>query len=317
MKILFLLALLVNIIFFLWESNSEDSKATADAIDVNAPKQILLKSELPKDKEVTDLARTGNKAEEKVKTLPVKPSIKELVEAKSNKIDKEIKIPKDSTLVEVLNNKKDSVNVKNVPEDQTVDKDQQIIIVKDDEKLKDNQVPINPPIEKPKQKQIKQVKAPNNKATLNAAHCYQVGPFESADAFGVWSQLNKIDPSSLSLFNKEIKKLRHYMVYYPAAENIDESNKNVEKIQDSGITDLWLFTAGEDEGLISLGLYDREPPALLFIERLAKLDINAEIKPIYNTESVIYSRISTMNKDFKDTITLSDKQQVVDCESQL
>ncbi len=66
MKILVLLALLVNIIFFLWECNSEHSPSSNYQTDPNASKQILLQSEAPKEKGKKSEANAKKKEDEKL-----------------------------------------------------------------------------------------------------------------------------------------------------------------------------------------------------------------------------------------------------------
>lgn len=270
MKILVLLALLVNIIFFLWECNSEPPSASYHQIDPNAPKQILLQSEVPKEKGKKNVVNTKKKEDKK---LPLVLTSKE----PAKKITTE------------QNDAKLKAEIKNA-------------------EIKDKKI---------EDKKTENTAINTKKEPLKEVYCFQVGPFKSKNSFKKWAKLNEIDLGFTKPFNKDIEIFRHYMVYFPKAETIEKSKENIKKIKGLKIADSWLFNSGKYKGGISLGLYDKKEPAQRLVEKYAKVKVESKIIPIYKTKTVLYADISTIDKNFKDVISLSDSQIVVSCENEL
>lgn len=278
MKILVLLALLVNIIFFLWECNSEPPSASNNQIDPNAPKQILLQSEVPKEKGKKSVA---NATKEKEKKSPIVLTSKE----PTKKITTEQKETKLKTKTKNAETKDKKLNTK------TEDPES-------NEKAEDTAIN-------------------TKKEPLKEVYCFQAGPFKSKNSFKKWAKLNKIDLAFTKPFNKDIEIFRHYMVYFPKAETIEKSKENSKRIEELKIADSWLFNSGEYKGGISLGLYDKKEPAQRLVGKYAKAKVESKIIPIYKTKTALYADISTIDKNFKDEVSLSDTQIVVSCENDL
>ena len=146
-------------------------------------------------------------------------------------------------------------------------------------------------------------------------YCYQTGPFTSHNALKVWRELNKINANSVRGFNKENNVVSSYLVYFPVAETYAQSEKNVQLLKQKGITDYWLFRRGELKGAISLGLFVKKSRALSLQEKLVKAGFTIEIKERYKIDKLLYAEISTKDKVFKDTVKISDKQTISECEN--
>lgn len=355
MKIIFLLALLANIVFFLWEMSSPSPLNLEE--DSSAPNQILLQSELPKDKVKTSLADATKKIDNVTNTYQTIAS-KEKIEQRIQKVKPAEKAgtslvtaankTKDATKDEITMATKERIKEsiqKGVRLTEKADlgtdkkridgaatKAKDTIATKEkvgkpapkESKLaeavkpKKNELVKKKTLEKQKEERVSQIK--KDKVTTGAmaissnSYCYQVGPFKNKDALNAWRKENKINPASLSLFEKDENDSKQYMVYYPAAENKVGADKNVEKLNALGITDLWLFTKGEFKGAISLGLFDREATAELKIEEYAKMELSVEVRPFYTKQPALYLKISTRKENFKQVVSLSDGQMIVECE---
>lgn len=279
MKVLFFIAVWVNIVFFLWESNFANIDTVYDG-DVNAVKQILLQSELlESNKKNTIVKNIENNV------LETKPSVNDIKEKKNNKLNNKIK------------------NEKNLEVSAEVTK----IIPKN--KAENSKT-------KTKKTAIKKDKKPSDKvATLLPEHCYHIGPFKNPGVFDEWRDQNKIDSASVVLLKKNEQTITQYMVYYPGSGDNNESKENMTKLKELGIVDAWLFKKGDFKGGISLGLYDREEPAKLRIKEVGLLFIDSEIKVIKKTKSALYAKVSKIKNNVKQTVNLSSKQAVIDCDT--
>jgi hypothetical protein len=278
MKILVLLALLVNIIFFLWECNSDHSPSSNYQTDPNAPKQILLQSEAPKEKGKKSEANAKKKEDEKLS--PVLPSKTSTNKTITDENDTKIKTKTKNAEI----------------------KDKKLNIKTKDAELN---------------KKAKDAAINAKKEPLKEVYCFQVGPFKSKKSFKKWAKLNEIDLGFTKPFNKDIEIFRHYMVYFSKAENIEKAKENMKIIKKLKIADAWLFNSGKYKGGISLGLYDKKEPAQRLIEKYAQGKVESKIIPIYKTKTVLYTDVSTINENFKDMVSLSDTQIVVSCENDL
>ncbi len=333
MKTLVLLALLVNIIFFLWECNSERSSSN-NKIDPNAPKQIFLQGEFSKEESKTSIVNAKkevNKKTEDKKKEDQKKDVNKKAKVKKNEDKKSSTVLSSATSSkDIVKTKGVELNTKKVGKKKEVHKKE---VHKKNENKKSAKVlssaTPSKDIAKPKLNSTKinaktkgvelNTKAEESglntrQALLKEPFCFQVGPFESKDSFGKWAELNNIDSALTKFLNKNVEIFRHYMVYFPKAKTIEISKVNFNKIKKLDVADIWLFKSGKYKGGISLGLYDKKEPAQQLIEKYAKLKIESEIIPIYKTETTLYSNISTMDKDFKEGLSLSDTQIVVSCE---
>ncbi len=143
--------------------------------------------------------------------------------------------------------------------------------------------------------------------------CYQVGPFTDTVSLNDWGKLNKIQANSLQQFNKEIKTITSYLVYYPAAETYAKSKQQVSLFKEKGITDYWLFRTGELKGITSLGLFVRKDRAIVLQEKLLKIGIAAKVMSRYKTENSLFAEVLTKDKAFRDKVQFSNQQVFSEC----
>lgn len=66
-----------------------------------------------------------------------------------------------------------------------------------------------------------------------------------------------------------------YWVTYPAGDTWEHSLQNVALLKKKGVVDLWLVTSGENKGVVSLGLFQREERAEKRLKELLLKEIEA------------------------------------------
>jgi len=328
MKILFFIALLINIIFFLWELNSGglNSPLEIAGIDSHKTKQILLVSELSNQGEENSLRSAENNRDLNAPIASLEldsatdSKAEEDTEESSQHLVKNSDISMEEFSETLIGSDGQPQNDK--VEQNTLQHDADIIASGDQA---DN-VSVNPVLEeKPltgeRQEDVDVNSLSNSdesnveQAELDTTYCYHVGPFADSGTLDVWRKLNEIDADSVTLFNKESKVVSSYLVYFPAAETYEQSRKNVQLLKQKGITDYWLFRKGELKGAISLGLFVKKKGALSLQEKFVKAGLTVEIKERYKTEQLLYAEILTEDKAFKDTVIILGKQAVSQCEN--
>ena len=134
--------------------------------------------------------------------------------------------------------------------------------------------------------------------------CYQAGPFSNQTIYRIWQK--QLSGSILAV-DKEVPIVKDYMVYYPAAETLNESKDNVQMLKENGLNDLYMINQGEDQGVISLGVYASEDKAIQLKNELLAKEINTEIKARYKNKRQTFAFI----QGEKQTIDVLDslKQQ--------
>ncbi len=302
MRFFFFVILLCNIIFFLWEFNSRPVTRAMDMAE-STGQQILLLSELPK-KEVSETADAvgsetkfeladGNLSDFKIDDF--KPAYKKFV--LDNSIDP-LTLNFDSFQMVVAggdDSDKYIADYMNSLDLETLGSES-------------SEAELNPQqndIKKTEQKQGQQ----------EEGFCYQVGPFLNEKLLIDWVKLNNIDEDGLTRFNKKLKIVSNYLVYYPRAESYALSKENIQMIKNKGIKDWWLFKGGELKGVISLGLLKKKARALFLQKKLAEKGLNAEIMPRYKTQSVWYAKIVSKEIMSQESISISEKQSLSICDN--
>ena len=291
MKIMFVLSLLINIVFFLWEFNINATNIGPIATN-GSEKQILLVSELPKKQPVEQLVE--NEIETVVSELTaIFPAVPE------NTIGNDIQYPAmaeiDSELpqslqpVEIDENKIPAVVLEN-KQDVKVAQENTI------EESLVSSIELNPEL-----------------PVLEKRICYQIGPFANNDAIEAWANLNSIKPEMLKIVKKDRQVVSSHLVYYPAAKQYQQSKKNVGMLKGKGITDLWLFRKGEMRGAISLGLFVKESRALSLKRNLLKKGINVDVLQRYKTET--FWDVQALAD--KDSLTIYDGLLSTECKKPL
>jgi hypothetical protein len=293
MKVLFLIALLANITFFFWHVNygTLNTQAEKSSADINEHKQILLVDELSK------------KTEEKKKKTP---------ELNNSSVQsKNIEIGQNEARKPENTNQESDIIISSSQPDKTI----AISWWENLDTLYNNSQIIYQVGDDINGYTASNIEAMSkNQPELNT-YCYQVGAFEKLDALEAWRKTNNIEPILLRKVNKKTKNVTSFMVYYPAAENLEESNKNIQILVDKGIDDYWLFSQDERKGMISLGKFASEKRALLLQQKLIKKGLNVKIMQRLEIESEFYAQITTENKALKDSLKISEKLALSECDS--
>lgn len=301
MKILFFLALLSNIVFFLWEFNSGVPVADSKP---NLEKQILLVSELPDNKQI-EVDRE-------------QPENKEIIIAK-------VQLDQNCTnddcapqlLIESLlaiDNGESIVNKEGALIDELIDDvlvDIDFVLIQVDAKniepgnQQETEIVVN--------NKLEQAKLNSNEESLETKLCFQVGPFKDRDTIKTWNQNNSIE-GDFEIVEEDRQVVDKYLVYFPAAEGFQQSKTNAQQFKKQGINDLWLFRKGELKGVISFGLFVEESRALNLQKKMMSMSINAQIKQRYKTDFIYFLRVETEEKGLKEAMKVTEGQTILDCE---
>jgi len=120
--------------------------------------------------------------------------------------------------------------------------------------------------------------------------CYEVGPFVNNKIYQAWMNRLKDIESDIKLVSRDEPIASSYIVYYPVAETVAQSEVDIQMLKNHGIKDLWLLT-GEDNNKISLGVFSTEASALTMKNELLAKGINAEVKARYKIKAQKYALI--------------------------
>ncbi|MGZ8163452.1 MAG: hypothetical protein ACXWTT_11370 [Methylobacter sp.] len=131
---------------------------------------------------------------------------------------------------------------------------------------------------------------------VNPVICYEAGPFVSDKVYQAWMKQLTAVKDSIKPIIKDAQVLSDYQVYYPAAETLIESEANVQMLKNQGINDIWLLRTGEEQGQISLGVFNKEGRALIMKNQLLAKGINAEVKARYKIKPQKYALVRSNSK---------------------
>jgi hypothetical protein len=118
--------------------------------------------------------------------------------------------------------------------------------------------------------------------------CYEAGPFADDDGYAAWRNRLSVAESDIQSVSRDEQAISSYLVYYPAAKTLAESEANLQMLKDQGINDILLFKASEDQGQISIGVFKNENRALLQKSRMLAKGIKVEVKARYKTKTQKY-----------------------------
>jgi len=131
---------------------------------------------------------------------------------------------------------------------------------------------------------------PKVEAEVVLKTCYMAGDFKTNSlaekAMDVLVAAFPITQETIEVA-KRSRLISDYWVVYPAEDSWQKSKSNVEKIKSKGIKDLWLVPNGEDKGVVSLGLFQNQGPALLRAKNLKEMGLDVKVitrqteKPVY------------------------------------
>lgn len=300
MKIAFFMALLVNILLFLWEYLEHGPQHQAPQTLSNPdPKQIFLVSELsPAQLALLQQAGQGKsprKAEIQqptaISVYPLASSLADYAENNPSRILYENKAFDFST-ISLLNPLKNNpsqqrhttqamtapVTLTKTPDSSAYILPEEAVLAtsKNEHKVDSTkesaiQVQEQPPT-------LVTLENPDAQPAATNVFCYEVGPFPSKRAFKKWQQLSNLPIISSQTITKMDRSSGKYMVYVPAAETYELSRQNLELLKKQGIKDTWLFAEGENKGNISLGMFQDNESALQFQQQLLLKGVNVLIK---------------------------------------
>lgn len=134
------------------------------------------------------------------------------------------------------------------------------------------------------------------KSLETEAVCYEVGPFANQNQYNSWKNKFKKEYVEIKLINREDPKNTGYFVYYPAEATFEKSEANVNRLKEKGIQDYWLMTDGETKGEISLGFLRTLERAEVLKKELLEKGITVFIRPISKEFSALYAWIKTLEK---------------------
>lgn len=121
-----------------------------------------------------------------------------------------------------------------------------------------------------------------------AVACREIGPFANQPAANAWLAGNALRGE---FFRQEVLTPSAYLVYYPAANNPEQTRIQKMMLNAKGITDIWVIPSGELKGALSLGLFKDQTRAVVFKNQLLQRGIQAEINERYQSQSALFVRI--------------------------
>ncbi len=287
MKVIFLIVLLANIIFFLWEYNAPSlhSEQSTQTQNKQKLKQIFLLSEVKKQSKKSEIPPT-------IIVSELKTILNAVAEPPSDKVSH-------SNIIQP-NQPIDPIAIdKTASEQATV-------------KSKSKHTTLKAKIEK---EQISQANIQKQSFPPTKTFCYKIGPFQDKNSLDQWLALNKSTISRSFQIEKSDLLDSKYLVYSPATGNIEQSKENIQKFQKMGIDNLWLFRKGELEGAISFGLFSKENRALDLQNKLSAKGLDAKIIHTDMTASPLYLQIFTEKERLKSIFNTNNKQIIAECEN--
>jgi len=124
--------------------------------------------------------------------------------------------------------------------------------------------------------------------------CYEAGPFANDGDYTAWrNKLSVAQGSTIQTVSRDEQTISSYLVYYPAAKTLVESEANLQMLKDHGVNDLWLFRTGGDKGQISIGVFKNESRALQQKSQMLAKGITVEVKARYKTKIQKYAQVKS------------------------
>ncbi len=288
MKFWFFIAILANLVLFLWEvqNGALDKIPGQPTPSAQNEKQILLVNELAVNQQKSPkiMAVAKNEAVtadilDKTKDIVLEDmEIKEQqvndgVPQKPNSVINSDVLPTTMLETEDLGKKNITEVSKEKPDIKVIESEALLIAEQKTKNANDNLI--------------------NAEAVEKVMACYEIGPFMDEKDVFEWLKNNDIDViDKFETFNKGQQKLSSYLVYYPAAETYAESRKNQQMLREKGITDLWLFRKGDMKGAISLGLFKKKKRAEKLVDYLSSNGIQVKIIERFINEKSQFVRVN-------------------------
>lgn len=138
------------------------------------------------------------------------------------------------------------------------------------------------------------------------ARCLEVGPFDNPTHLTEWLDKKHYNRSTVETFSKDTPVVSDYIVYFPAAQTMAESEDNLSALKNMGVNDVWLFRQGELKGAISLGIFVRKARAELVKNEMIRRGVAAEVTERYEELPRLFVKIyqdSSFQPDYPLTAT--------------
>ncbi len=270
MKIVFFLVALANVSLFMWEYNKGAFVPVIETSQQNAhidQEPILLVNELKKDSTESEIALFLSVLD----TLDNKRHLQNFI-------------------TEILSEPETTLNL--VEQKQTVVEKKLLPLEQNDFNTTNLEKSV-PTI------QAEKVQINTKSSEKTPVICYEAGPFSDGDDYAAWRNQLSVAEGAIQSFSRDEQTISSYLVYYPAAKTLMESEANVQMLKDNGINDLWLFRTGGDKGQISIGVFKNENRALMQQSRMLARGIKVEVKARYKTKTQRYAQVKSNGKALK------------------
>ena len=272
MKVLVLVLIITNLVFFMWQYKTGELEQHETSVDLSQEPIML-------SVEATQL--TPNAPNTQVAQTPIEQG-------------------KDKPTSSVANLDKTPLNVAShtTPIEQGKDKPTPSVANLDKTPL--NLASHTAPVEQGKDNPKKDSPTPEQ------TQCYQVGPFDDDSSYQAWrKQLTGLKTTLRPVSTHKQSTVSH-LVYYPinGAVSVDLA---IQMLQAHGIDEFYRLKDGEYRGNLSLGVFKSETNAINFHAQLLSRGIHAQLKPLYRNESLRYvfvegpQAIAARSQTFKRT----------------
>lgn len=296
MKYAFFVVVLANVILFLWELQHGGFQHETDYSRQTSNKQILLLSEWLEQRETEKLQVAENAA-----------VIEPLEEVEEVQVSEEQTPEPETVVTEVVEvDTDDTVDAAAGEQVQQIEKETTEIVIAELVEETESGIPneeeqmgesesstsdggiVGAPQAQGETKEVSSEL--ESEQTPEIEECHEIGPFSNEQQMKEWLASQGIEGQP-ETFSREEQVVSTYLVYYPAAETMAESQRNVAMLQNKGIEELWLITKGKMKGVISLGLFKEKPRAeKLFLSMLNK-GINVKVTERYKSEQRLYAKV--------------------------
>lgn len=312
MKYAFFIVVLVNLVFYLWEGQSgKPQPAEGSANSASSSQQIQLLSEITSTSSSDAIAEHQVDAispQEPDMTIPEDQDLSagemQISELQDTELQNEEAITalipenQQSSPAEAARLDDDSnhtINDSNTtPEayDSRANRASEAIqqnLNNGLERPESEEVVANPAVKQPP----KQTSAPNlltkqdnlpeatDSLQKDVSQCLEVGPFDNPTHLSGWLNKKHFDRSQIETFSRNTRIVSDYIVYFPAADTMAESEENISVLRNMGVNDVWLFRQGELKGAISLGIFVRKSRAELVRDEMVRRGVAAQITERY------------------------------------
>lgn len=125
----------------------------------------------------------------------------------------------------------------------------------------------------------------------SAVRCYEAGPFPVGKFYGVWDRRLSSAGAEVKPVSRDEQAVDDYVVFFPGAETMEQSEANLEMLKNLGLKELWMVRKGEEKGQILLGIFSKEKRAIEFKTGMQAKGIDAAIRARYKNKSQKYAFI--------------------------